>query len=85
MKRKMSGDHVVRKVNSKKRPCLFKELLRAIDPPDLGIVDDLEHGFMPTGWMNPAGIFPKSLVPPQMLRPTTCWWRSHSRRSRRVG
>ena len=54
---------MVRKINSKKRLILLKELLKSVDHPDMDIVDDLETGFMLAGWMKPAKIFPKLVVP----------------------
>jgi hypothetical protein len=65
-KRKFNCDDIVKKVNSKKRLCLFKELLRSIDHPDLDIVEDLDKGFKLTGWLPPSNLFPKLSSPPQI-------------------
>ena len=65
-KRKLNYDDVVRKVNSKKRLCLFKELLRSINHPDTDIVEDLDKGFRLTGWLPPSNLFPKMSSPPQI-------------------
>ena len=69
-KRKFNCDEVVKKVNAKKRLCLFRELLRSIDHPDTEIVDDLETGFKLTGWLRPSNLFPKLSSPPQISTST---------------
>ena len=56
----------------KKRLCLLEELLRAVDHPDMKIVDDLDSdkGFRLTGWLEPSGLFGKLVTPPQISRDT---------------
>ena len=65
-RRKLNHDDVVKKINAKKRLCLFKDLLRSIDHPDTGIVEDLEKGFRLTGWLHPSNLFPRLSSPPQI-------------------
>ena len=66
-KRKLGCDEVVKKINVRKRLCLFRELLRSINHPDKEIVDDLEKGFCLTGWLRPSNLFPKLFSPPADL------------------
>ena len=69
-KRKLYSDDVIKTVNVKKRLCLLEELLRAVDHPDMKIVDDLDKGFRLTGWLEPSGLFGKLVTPPQISRDT---------------
>ena len=69
-KRKFNYDDVVKKINEKKRLCLFKELLQSIDHPDTDIVEDLDKGFRLTGWLQPSNLFPRMSSPPQISTST---------------
>ena len=67
LKKKQAGlESHLKGILKGKRLRLFETLLRGIDYPDKGLVQDMKRGFRLTGWLPDAQTRPSKVVPPSL-------------------